>query len=74
MGGGHQRAPGVGEQHRQAVGHHDRAGDAGLPGDSRVSHRAVWRVAVDGERRGAMHLLQVNRANTQRVVHDLPVG
>ena len=74
VGSSHHRASAIGQQHWQAVGHHHRAGHTGLRGDGRIGHRTVWRVAIDGERHGAMHLLQVNRTNTQRVVHDLPVG
>ena len=61
MGGSHCRAIRAGQQHGQAVGHHDGAGYAGAGGDGGISRLAVRRIRIKFRYVAAMHLLQKNR-------------
>jgi hypothetical protein len=50
----------IGEQHRQAVSHHDGASDITVGSDTRIGYRAIWYVGLQCHYIGAMHLLQIN--------------
>jgi hypothetical protein len=63
MGGGHGAAIGRREQHRQAVGHLHRAGDAGLvgPGGIGLGRGAVQVLGAQAQDPRAVHLAQPDR-------------
>ena len=57
----HHAAVFSGQQHGQAISHHDGAGDMALTRDARIGELAVGRVGVDCKHVAAMHLLQKHR-------------
>ena len=75
MGGGNGAALRVDQQHRQAVRHHDRAGDARHARDAGIGHTGghLFRVPQAGDR-SAMHLLQEHRRGLQAGSQMIPVG
>ena len=70
----HAAALQVGQQDRQAIGHHDGAGHAGLAGDRRIGHLAVCTARVERRYRITMHLGQKNRSHAQGLGQRCPVG
>ena len=61
MGGRHQRALPVGQEHRQAVGHHDGAGQPWRAGHGGVGGGSVGAVGHQRQRVRAVHLVQEHR-------------
>ena len=70
----HHGSAGVGEQHRQAVRHHDGAGKTALGGDAAVGLPAIGRFLRKLRHMYAMHLLQEDRVRIQRAGEYLAVG
>ena len=62
----HRPALPVGEQQRQAVGHHHGASHAGGLGEAGIGHRAVRGLGMQHDDISAMHLVQKHGLRTQR--------
>ena len=64
----------MGEQHRQAVGHHDGARQAGSGGDAGIGHGPIGRPDIQRDHTGSMHLLQEHRMGAERLRQVLTVA
>ena len=74
MGGGYPSPLRVGEQHRQAISHHDGAGQPFLSRLSPVGHRAIARVKGKRHNVGTMNLRQKYRLRARRLAKNQAVG
>ena len=72
--GRHALAVGAAQEHGQAIGHHDGAGQAGLRGPAAVGLSTIGAAGVQRQHLGAVHLVQKHRSHAQRLLHLRAVG
>ena len=72
--GSHQTALLIGQQHRQAIRHHDGAGDAGRVCDAAVGLCAGRRLPRQPDGSHAMHLRQKHRPRVHRPLENGAIG
>ncbi len=64
----------VRKQHRQAVSHHDRAGQAALPRQACVGRQTINAAMTQFQHLGAVHLLQKDRLTTDGTLQNQSIG
>jgi hypothetical protein len=62
------------KQHRQTVGHHDRAGKASLARQAGICNQTIDAVVTQFQHLGAMHLLQKDRLTSDSALQDMSIG
>ncbi len=74
MGGGNHRACPVAQQHRQAVGHHDGAGQIGLSAHAGIGFKTIRRVALKLYHLKTVNLFEKNGFSTCGLLQQAAVA